>query len=232
MRKRQPLNLIVLSLLTCLIFMTVLIPARSVQAQSGISVVIHGNHLYSDVSPIIINDRTLVPMSAIFNALGAQVYWDPTTQEIKGYRGSDEIILGIGNYQAVVNGTVVSLDTPPIIYNDRTMVPVSFIATSLGEPVHWDESTQTVFIGSAPSLTLNQAIDRVNQVAHPGYPLEDMDQETRADGHTYYVLKAYDTIDDGGGNSHTTAVGWYYVDANDGSVYSWDMTDDSLHFLG
>ncbi|HWP97266.1 MAG TPA: stalk domain-containing protein [Syntrophomonadaceae bacterium] len=233
MKKRQLSKPLCLLLLTCLLFVTVLIPSRPVQAQSGISIVVHGNYLYTDVAPIIINDRTLVPMSAIFNALGAQVYWDSNTQEIKGYRGSDEIILQIGNNQAVVNGSVFSLDTPPIIYYDRTMVPVSFIATSLGESVRWDESTQTVYIGGDTStLSENQALARVRQVANLGNGVGYLvDSSEIRNGSDYYIVKAYVTVDDGG-SSHISTVGWYYVDKADGSVYSWDMTDDSLSYLG
>lgn len=58
----------------------------------------------------------------------------------------NKIILTIGDTDAVVNGKVIKNDVPPIIKNNRTMVPARFIAESLGAEVDWDESMEKVTI--------------------------------------------------------------------------------------
>lgn len=214
-----------------------IIPAAPVQAASNIQIVVNGTTLYSDVPPMIVGGRTFVPMSPIFTALGAQVSWDPVYQEVWGRRDTDVIVLQIGNRQAAVNGSVEEMDVAPFIYSGRTMVPAAFIALSLGEEVSWDAVNRTVYIGpsgdSSAFFTEQEAIYRVIYVADlPDNVKYLVDSTERRDGHDYYIVKAYEEIDDGGGMSHTSTIGWYYVEMNTGDVFEWDMTDDSLHFLG
>ena len=57
------------------------------------------------------------------------------------------IKLKIGSKLAEVDGLTVCLDVSPFVKSDRTFVPVRFIAETLGQPVDWDEGTQTVTIG-------------------------------------------------------------------------------------
>ena len=44
--------------------------------QKPITVILNGAPLEFDVPPVIINSRTMVPMRAIFEALGAKVNWN------------------------------------------------------------------------------------------------------------------------------------------------------------
>lgn len=119
----------------------------SVFAQD-VSVVFNGSPLQSDVSAFIENDRTLVPMRAIFEAVGASVNWDDDTDTvIAAYKvgGQDKfVILQIGNNAAFVNGTKVDLDVPAKIVSDRTFVPLRFVMESLGYDVTWNPDSYTV----------------------------------------------------------------------------------------
>lgn len=241
MRKGWFSSAVCRSVLTCLLAGLVSIPSGSLQADSDVNIIINGQPLKSDVPPIIVNSRTLVPMSAIFTALNARVSWDSSTHRILAFREGIEIELQIDSCTAAVNNHLVNLDAAPVIYRERTMVPLSFIAQSLEETVRWDPLQNTVYIGNGSSLnksnssTLSddQAIDRVIQIVNPGDQISYLvDHEEIRNGSNYYIIKAYVTVDDGGGYIHTSAIGWYYVDKNDGSVYEWDMTDDSLRYLG
>ncbi len=60
------------------------------------TVIVNGQELRSDVSPQIINDRTMVPMRSIFEALGYSVNWNEQTQKITA-TGSDKIIINVGS---------------------------------------------------------------------------------------------------------------------------------------
>lgn len=99
-----------------------------------------------DVPPMIINDRTMVPLRAIFEALGADVQWDGDTRTITGKKGDTTITMQIDNLTMTKNGAESALDTPPQIVNDRTLVPVRAISESFGCDVAWDGNTRTVTI--------------------------------------------------------------------------------------
>jgi hypothetical protein len=112
-----------------------------------IKVLINGKELASDMPPIIRNNRTLVPFRATFEALGMSVDWDNSTKTITGSTVDGiTITLKLGSKVADVSGTTVKLETPPVIVGGRTLVPLRFIAESLGADVRWDKVTKTVII--------------------------------------------------------------------------------------
>ena len=121
----------------------------SVYAEDTISVTINGKAQAYDVMPVIVDSRTLVPMRGIFEALGAEIEWDDSTKTVTGTKGDTKITLQIGNKEAKVGDSVVTLDVPATIVSDRTMVPVRFISESLGCKVDWDGATKTVIINSS-----------------------------------------------------------------------------------
>ncbi len=110
------------------------------------NVVLNGNKLSFDVSPIIENGRTLVPLRTIFEALGATVSWDEDSQTVTAVKGLNTIILQIGSATATKNGQVVNLDIPGKIVNGRTLVPLRFVSEAMGCKVDWVDETQTVVI--------------------------------------------------------------------------------------
>ena len=94
----------------------------------------------------MVDGRTLIPMRALFERFGAGVVWngeERTVYEI----GSDKLIkLPIGSQTVYVDGEVKELDVPAMIINDRTMVPVRFIAETFGANVKYDEYVGAVII--------------------------------------------------------------------------------------
>ncbi|QGQ96697.1 hypothetical protein EHS13_18330 [Paenibacillus psychroresistens] len=104
------------------------------------------NVLSFDQPPIIINNRTMVPFRKIFESLGANVSWDEATKQVTATKGQKIIILTIGSNVAIVDGKDLALDTPATILNDRTLVPVRFIAESFDSNVYWDSTAKIVNI--------------------------------------------------------------------------------------
>ena len=115
-------------------------------AASAIEVKVNDNTINFDVPPVMVNDRILVPVRAIFESLGAQVEWVEADQSINATRGSDTIRMVIGSNIMTVNGTSKELDVPPMMIEDRTLVPTRAIAEALGSTVSWDDATETVYI--------------------------------------------------------------------------------------
>jgi hypothetical protein len=121
-------------------------------AQGEISVQLNGEQIEFDVPPQIINDRTMVPMRNIFEALGCQVEWIGEYKLIVAVSNDKIISMMIDKLnmpvQNIITGEekIVKLDSPPVIVNDRTLVPVRAISEALGANVEWLEDTATVVI--------------------------------------------------------------------------------------
>lgn len=128
----------------------------SVSAFADINITVDNQKLNSDVSPVIVEGRTLVPVRAIFEELGADVNWDADTQTVTATKNGLNISLQINNKSAVVNNENKTLDVPAQIVDGRTMVPARFVAESMGCNVGWDSDTQTVTISTENSATEQQ----------------------------------------------------------------------------
>ena len=96
----------------------------------------------------IVEGRTLVPLRAIFEALGASVEWDNVTRTVTSVKGADTISLTVGADTFYKNDEPIDLDVPAQIINDRTMVPARAIAEAYGVEVAWDAATRTVILTS------------------------------------------------------------------------------------
>ena len=121
-------------------------PAPSAPADS-INVLLNGEAInFADVAPQIINDRTMVPLRAIFEALGAEVSWDDATKTVTAKKDDVTIRMTIGADFFLKNDEKVSLDSPATIVDSRTLVPVRAIAESFGSTVGWIAESKTVAI--------------------------------------------------------------------------------------
>ena len=118
----------------------------TVSAQEEIKIFLNGKEIVTDVPPQLINDRTMVPVRFIFEALGASVTWDEATSTAKGYRMGIEISMTIDENVFYRNGKALALDSPAVVVNDRTLVPVRAIAESFNCKVAWEEDTNSVII--------------------------------------------------------------------------------------
>jgi|GEM_PF-4508985 len=114
----------------------------------SIQVLLDGNKVAFDQPPILDNGRTLVPLRAIFEALGAAVYWNESSKTVTATKGSSVVVMKIGEKNITVNGKIIALDVPPKIVNGRTLVPVRAVAEGFNAGVDWDGATKTVYITS------------------------------------------------------------------------------------
>ena len=113
-----------------------------------IKVVVNGNYITFDQKPVIENDHTLVPMRAIFEALGADVQWNNDTRSvIAESTDGTRITLIIDSDNMLINNTdIVKLDVPAKIIGSRTMVPLRAVSEALNCTVEWDAVSKTVTI--------------------------------------------------------------------------------------
>ena len=97
--------------------------------------------------PVIRNDRTLLPVRAVFEAMGGTVGWDNDTRIVTLNLDGKTLYLQIGTAKAI-DGNLAQypLDTAPVIINNRTMLPIRFIVEFFDGTVEWDGDTRTVLI--------------------------------------------------------------------------------------
>lgn len=135
--------------------LSVFISTGAFAANQDIEITIDGANIQTDVAPLIINNRTMVPIRAIFEAIGGKIEWNNDTQTAIGTKGSDTIQLQLGNKKASINGREVTLDVAATSINQRTLVPVRFVSESLGASVSWDNDTRKVVIQTLVADEIN-----------------------------------------------------------------------------
>lgn len=97
--------------------------------------------------PVIRNDRTLLPVRAVFEAMGGTVGWDNASRVVTLTKDGKTLYLGINNTLSWdSNGKYYTLDSAPIILNNRTMLPIRFVVEYFGGSVAWNATTKTVTI--------------------------------------------------------------------------------------
>ncbi len=99
-----------------------------------------------DVAPIIVNDRTMVPARAIFEAIGAEISYEEETRTVTAIKDDKTIKLQIDSNVMLINDKTVVLDSPPFIKDDRTLVPIRACAESFDLQVEWWDEARIVKI--------------------------------------------------------------------------------------
>ena len=56
------------------------------------------------------------------------------------------VTLQVGNQNSLINGKKATLDSPPVIKNNRTLVPLRFISEAFGAALNWDPIFQIIDI--------------------------------------------------------------------------------------
>jgi hypothetical protein len=110
----------------------------------GPRIYVQEKELQFDAAPYIENDRTMVPLRALSEALGFQVKYDAADKRITLVKDRDEIVLWIGSTKVLVNGKEQVAEVAPVVRDDRTFVPLRFIAENLGAQVVWNQGDQSI----------------------------------------------------------------------------------------
>ncbi|MGI6144905.1 MAG: exo-beta-N-acetylmuramidase NamZ domain-containing protein [Peptococcia bacterium] len=117
------------------------------QPNRVIAVYVQGQQVVFDVEPFIDgNNRVIVPLRAIGEALGAEIDWDEEARVAKFSKEGREVLFVIDSQEALVNREIKTMDTCPVIKDGRTMLPLRYVGEFLGAQVDWDDRTSTVKI--------------------------------------------------------------------------------------
>ncbi|MDD4495808.1 MAG: copper amine oxidase N-terminal domain-containing protein [Eubacteriales bacterium] len=142
--------------------------SMSVSAFAESKIFVDLQKVATDTPPQIVNDRTMVPVRAITEMIGYDVNWVADKQQVEVWEPSRQqptIIMIIGNKTAYYEkydeelGERVSyeatLDSPPVLINERTFVPLRFISEAVGYTVDYNVDSADVYLFS-PEYMENQ----------------------------------------------------------------------------
>lgn len=94
---------------------------------------------FNDAQPFIDeNDRTQIPIRAVAEALDCTVSWDEASQTAAIIKGNEVITVTIGSKAIQANGKTITMDTTAQIVDDRTYIPVRFVAEALGMTIDFE----------------------------------------------------------------------------------------------
>jgi len=103
------------------------------------NVLVDQNTWSNDVAPVIVDNRTMVPIRVITKALGGKADWNEATQTVTLTIEGNVLCMTIGQ-------TIPGFDAAPVILNSRTYVPIRYVAEKLGATVEWIAETQQIII--------------------------------------------------------------------------------------
>lgn len=130
----------IICFLLCIITLFSILPSFAEE----IGLYLNGNAVLCDPSPRIINDRTFIPLRALFTDMGAEVSWNGESRTVEVKYNGTEIKMTIDDKTAIVNNTAVGLSDAPLIINDRTFIPLRFVSEAVGLSVSWDGEKRRV----------------------------------------------------------------------------------------
>lgn len=123
-------------------FLTVCVSAKS----NEITVYLEGIEVDFDVKPQTVNNRTMVPLRAIFEAMGADVTWQESTKTVISVKDNTRVKMTLNSTTEYIDGVAYEMDVPPVIVDGRMLVPARYVAEAFGYYVNWDQQTKSVLI--------------------------------------------------------------------------------------
>lgn len=139
-----------------ILMMSLFITVSAFAAQNVTVTVNSASVSFPDQQPYIdSHDRTLVPMRAPMEAIGATVSWDAAKSQAIIKKDEIVVVFTIGSTAYTVNGETKQMDTIAVITGDRTCIPIRYAAEAVGATVGWDNATRTVGITTSGGTPVN-----------------------------------------------------------------------------
>ncbi len=97
-------------------------------------------------TPRIINDRTMVPIRAVIEAMGGTVSWNQNLKQVTLKLDGKTLYLRINENYAFDDRDSFELDSAPVLIDGRTLLPVRAVVEYFGGSVSWNNTTKCVTI--------------------------------------------------------------------------------------
>lgn len=121
------------------------VPART---DGGVDMQINGQYIdFTGAEPEIVDGRTMVPMRAALDALGASVDYDHASKTVTAALGGTSLRHAIGTDEITLSGgQVLTMDAASYVKNGSVMAPLRFFSQALGCEVYWDRGQRTAVV--------------------------------------------------------------------------------------
>ncbi|MEK4154304.1 MULTISPECIES: copper amine oxidase N-terminal domain-containing protein [Paenibacillus] len=138
----------VITFFVVMISFAVLFSSQAFADDSDLKCYLDGKQLHFNVSPILKDGVTYVPMRSIFEALGATIKWDNHAKSVSAVKGDINIFYLVKEGRVIVNAKENEHVLKGINFQNNTLVPLRFISEVLGSSVTWDEGAKSIYITS------------------------------------------------------------------------------------
>lgn len=197
-----------LSILSVAIVLFSTVICRASADGGEINVYLDAERIEFDVKPQIINGRTMVPIRAIFEKMGAVVEWDGNSNSAICTKNDTVVKMTVNSIDMSVNGQPIKMDISPVVVGGRTLAPARYVAEAFGADVQWSQKNSSVVICSK------------NVYAYADYPdIPDL-------GRCYNLSLLGETVRDG-----FRVLSYSYGDMSNDDYYSM-LYDNSAFVLG
>ncbi len=136
----------------------------NVSAENPITVEVDFGTVQFDTPPVNISGRVLVPVRAIFEAMGADVRWNAGTKTVTSKLDNTIVVMEIDNPTMRINGEAKRIDVAPTIINDRTLVPARAAAEAFGGRVQWLGEQHKVVISTKAFAKKLETVENYSSV--------------------------------------------------------------------
>ena len=199
-------KVLLLLMITTMLFSIMMFPASADNGE--ISVYLDAAKIEFDVKPQIINGRTMVPIRAIFEKMGATVEWDGTTSSAICTKGDTVVKMTVNSMDMYINNQLTKMDISPVVIDGRTLAPARYVAEAFGADVQWSQKNNSVVICSK------------DVYAYADYPdIPDLER-------CYNIPLLSETVQDG-----FKVFSYVYSDMSNDDFYSY-LYDNSALVLG
>ena len=143
-----------LSLVLVTLLMILSLTVTAFATDDEICVYLDGIEIEFDVKPQVINGRTMVPIRAIFEKMGAHVSWNADTNTAVCTKDSTIVKMTVNSNLIYINDAATTMDTTPVVVTGRTLAPARYVAEAFGATVKWVEEHNAVVISTTPNAPM------------------------------------------------------------------------------
>jgi len=111
-----------------------------------VKVIVDNEELYPDVSPVIIDDITMLPVRAVFEAMGAEVQWNAETSTAAVVKEGVCAELTMENKYINAKGNSIEMELAPVVIDNRMLIPAKYVGEVFSADVYWHEDMRTISI--------------------------------------------------------------------------------------
>lgn len=156
---------ILVSFILIIAFTATMFPASA--NYPDISLYINGRLVQINPKPLVIAGYITVPFRGLSEALGADVYWNPSSQTMTAVKGNQSITVENGYKWAIINGNVITMPVYSFINGNRLYVPLTLFIQGFNAKIQWDKVNHIAYV-TTPDSHYEEG-SGISNISYPNY---------------------------------------------------------------